>query len=60
MRISAMIARLQTLQEKVGDIELFSEYNDGRVTWAEPTNLNITNREIWPGHSAGRKNFVTV
>lgn len=60
MKISEMIKVLQQTQTKQGDIELFSEQNDGYSTWAEPATISIQYREIWHKHPAGKKWFVSA
>ena len=60
MKLSALIATLQAFQRKLGDVEVFTEYNDGRATFAEEPHPVVRHREIWKGHSAGKRYFIDL
>lgn len=58
MKISEVIAALESAQRELGDVELYSQVNDGRSTFAEKVNAKVVYTAIWAGHSQGKRNFL--
>lgn len=60
MKISEIIKSFENLQKIYGNIDCVTEAGDGRSTWAEPPRPRVSYTEIWKGHPAGKKWFVTL
>lgn len=60
MKLSAVIAALEAEKTRLGDVEVFTEYNDGRCTTCETPRPQVKHREIWRGHPAGKRYFISL
>ena len=58
--------QLQKELKQFGDVEVFTEDNDGRSTSASRVELSkwrptfVSHREIWKGHSDGKRHFINL
>lgn len=50
MKLSEFIKYLQEQQKQIGDVELYTEVDDGRSTYSAKLNPRIIYRKIWPKH----------
>jgi hypothetical protein len=61
MKLEQLIAELQQQLALVGNVDLYTEVNDGRSTSAYSLRTPVIKyREIWKGHPAGKKWFLSI